>query len=481
MKKYLLLILLIPTVALADIKDIDFNNNNFYKGIKNKLPSKIIDDVALNSTEKNGKIIKKYTYILITKKSVSQILKFSYDKNSDQIIKNIYKKMKSLNIKSNHINLTDIISTNDYTIAKVNIIVKNKDNIGLVYFLKDKKIVNIILEPDQNIKNFFKSAETNNTIFKETYGLVDSNNIQMNSNIDYNNIVILHTYKNNVIVNTAVGFFIGNGFIATSFKYINDSLNESDIISVTNNHQAYDIKGLVDYNQNLDIAILKVNYQNSGFLKIDSEYSKNIYQVGTKNNFKLTTTAGTIIDTNNQVIALLPSSIADAGSPLFNNNGNIIGMTSSKFLESPITLGIHYSYLKSIQDKLNLLNYDNINAISLNELKNTFYTSKLHREFSIPIETDKINSFFNIGNLKETIDLKLIKASSKDNIVTFKYQTANTKVLGNLSKTTIFSSNLQQEGYKVSKSNIKEIYTNNKYNIILLDIFNYLLVIIEEK
>lgn len=478
MKKCLLLLLLLPTVVFADIKEINFDNNNFYGSIKTKLPTKIIQDVTPKTY--NKKLIKDITHQLINKNKSKEVLKYSYDKNSDSIIKDVHKDIKELKIKVNYINVVDYIETNVYTISKVIVETNDNNNLGLTYFLKDNKIVNVVLEPNDIIENFFNEAKDNNKLFLETYNLMDNNinNIpdidNKNINFDYDKVVILHTYKNNGIINTAVGFFISNGIIATSFDYINNSLNESDIISVSNNHQTYNIVGLVDYNHHLDLALLKVDSDITHYLEVDTNY-KDVYQVGTKDGFKLSTTGGNLLDKEN-LITLLPSSLNDAGAPLFNEFGKLIGMTKNNFLESPITLSIKNQYLKDIQTKLNNLTYSNISAVSLKEIKNNFYTSTLNNETEILKSTQ-----VNIGDLNNNIDLDLIKISTKDNITTFKYNANNYKLLGTLSQTSLFTTQLIDEGFKVTKSNIKEIYSNSNYNIILLDVFNYLLVIVEEK
>lgn len=478
MKKYLLLLLLLPTIVFADIKDINFDDNNFYRGIKEKLPTKIINDITPDIYDKQ--LIKDITNKLINKRSSKEVLKYSYDKDSELVIKDVYEYLKELKIKVNYINVIDYIETNDYTISKVIIETKNNNNLGLTYFLKDNKIFNIILEPNDIIEKYFNDTKEDNILFMETFNLMDNNlnNIpdidDKNIDFDYNSVVILHTYKNNAIINTAVGFFISNGIIATSFDYINDSLNKSDIISVSNNDQTYKIVGLVDYNHHLDIALLKVDNSNTNYLEIDTNYS-DVYQVGTKDGFKLSTTGGNLLDKDN-LVTILPSSLNDAGAPLFNEVGKLIGMTKNSFLESPITVSIKNTYLKDIQTKLNQLTYFNINAVSLKEIKNSFYTSKLYNETK-SLKTTPVN----IGDIKNNIDLELIKISTRDKITTFKYNANNSKLLGTLSQTSLFTSQLIDEGFKVTKSNIKEIYSNSKYNVIILDIFNYLLVIVEEK
>jgi hypothetical protein len=84
--------------------------------------------------------------------------------------------------------------------------------------------------------------------------------------------------------------------------------------------------------------------------------------------------------------------------------------------------------------------------------------------------------------MKENVNLTLIKSFAYKNIYSFRFhKTSNTSING-LSRLTLFASALTDEGYKVNgTSNVKQVFENKSYKIVIVDIFDYLNIIIERK
>jgi hypothetical protein len=74
--------------------------------------------------------------------------------------------------------------------------------------------------------------------------------------------------------------------------------------------------------------------------------------------------------------------------------------------------------------------------------------------------------------------LELIKANYKDGIVSLRYKNDISKFISSMELSSPFRSELIKQGYKeIVNSDKKMIYESNDYKVIIMDEFNYLIIV----
>ena len=106
-------------------------------------------------------------------------------------------------------------------------------------------------------------------------------------------------------------------------------------------------------------------------------------------------------------------------------------------------------------------------------------TSKINDEtITNSIPKKQWNEFKKIGNIEKNVHLQLLKASYDDGVVSLRYDNSISKFLGNMQSVGSFITQLKKDGYKeVLNSETKKIYQNNKYKVIIMNEFDYLIIV----
>ena len=125
-------------------------------------------------------------------------------------------------------------------------------------------------------------------------------------------------------------------------------MNGEDIKVIVND-KSYDVLGIVTINKDSNVAVLKlVNEISSGIniansIKIgDPVISISNQVIGYKAN------KGLVVSDNGYLQSTIPVSDSDEGSPLFNTNGEVIGMNTGILSNSPSSFSIPYKSLIEI-------------------------------------------------------------------------------------------------------------------------------------
>ena len=93
------------------------------------------------------------------------------------------------------------------------------------------------------------------------------------------------------------------------------------------------------------------------------------------------------------------------------------------------------------------------------------------------IPKSKWKKFKKIGNIENNIKMELVKASYKDNIVSLRYKNSISNYISSMQLAVSFKEQLINDGYKeILKSSSKCIYENRKYQIVIMEEFDYLIV-----
>ena len=340
---------------------------------------------------------------------------------------------------------------------------------------ENKSTMQAAMPYDSELKNLYNYSKLDMVTEEQTNSIYNSNK---------NNIVILNSYYNNYSVGTANGFFINNGLIITTWNFLEKALTEAQYIAIKDsNGISYSIDGIVTANPETDIAVIKlkeninrkVNLGSSEELKIEDP----IFIISSKRGVGLTLQKGIIIANDGYIQSAIPLSNTDEGSPLLDKNGNVVGINTAKQINTSISLAVNSNVLKEVQNKFNNIDFEMIETISFNELKEKYYYIKYNDEVvANNISKRKWKEYSKIGNIEENIKLELVKASYKDGVVSLRYQNGISDFISSMQLSSSFREQLIKDGYKeVLKGNKKYIYENKKYQVIVMDEFDYLIVV----
>lgn len=339
----------------------------------------------------------------------------------------------------------------------------------------------------ENIGNLTQSQDYNSKL-RDVYDFSKADEITDETlnkiyNENKSKVVFLNSTYNIGTVTSANGFFINEGLIITTYNYIEESLMKAQNITINDSlGNVYELDGIVTINIENDIALLKIKNKNPNYVGFEdiNELKKEdaVITLNTKTGVGLNTSKGIITSLDKNMQISLPISKEAQGSPLFNSDGKIIGMINSKVLNRSVSCATKRDAIKEYYSKLSEINYDEIKAIPFEELKENYYI-KYNDETTINnIPEDKWKEYSNAENIDEMIDLKLVKSSYKDGIISLRYKNDINHYIDTMQFATKYIENLKNKGYKEKYiSDSKGIYENDKYQIIIMKEFDYLIII----
>lgn len=300
------------------------------------------------------------------------------------------------------------------------------------------------------------------------------------------NILLLNSYYDGSVIYNATGFLLSDGYLITTWNFYEKSLKEAQYIIIRDtNDNLYELEGLVNINTDLDIAVLKLKDKKDTTLKIgDSEQittSNPVITVSSKTGFKLSISSGINIENSNFILKNnLNLSESDEGSPLFNKEGELIGINTSQSVNSSISIAYSTNDLVSLKEKLDKSDFDNVSAIGFEELKEKYYYNKNNSEvLDNQLKNNIWNEYKEIGNIENTINLELKKASYYNDIISLRYENDIYEYINSIDMASAFISELKNSGYKLTyQSDKKYIFKNENYKVTIMDEFNSLIILI---
>jgi len=454
---------------------------------------------------------------------------FGYDENSQEyqddlisgfVVPGMFNLLNELDITYNSFGNIRVSKSGDRVFSSVTLLnVRMKEenadepmkydiietNITLYYTFKELNgkymIYHIIGEYGDDIGDYFAEVDNNETkgtmqmapIYESSLqdiysyaklNAITDDKIEKIYNDNKNNIVILNSYYNNCVTASANGFFINDGLLVTSWSFLEKSLVSSQRISVTDElGNPLELDGIVTINPETDVAVLKLKNKSGSYVTLANSKNLNIEDpvmtITSKTGIGLTIQKGIVISNDGYIQSAIPLVESDSGSPLINEDGLVVGLNTSKQLNSSASLAVGSAVLKEIQDKFKDIKFEDINTISFETLKEDYYYVKYNdEEIKNNIPKNKWNTYKKIGNIEKTIDLELVKANYSDGIISLRYKNSIPDYIDTMQLSSAFREELKQEKFKeVLKSNQKYIYENNKYKVIIMDEFDYLIVV----
>lgn len=444
---------------------------------------------------------------------------YSDDVLSGIVVPGMFLKLNELDVKYNAYGKINIYLIDDMnvvsSIALTNVTMKKQDenepmnyniiktNLTIYYYFKkinnEYKLLYLYGETQDEIEQELdKNDETKGTLSKDAnynsnlkdvydFSKADAVTDQTLTNIYNKNkskIVFLNSIYNTGTVESANGFFINEGLIITTYNYIERSLIKAqDIIISDSLENTYILDGIVTMSPENDIAILKIKDKNQNYVKVTNtaniKKEDAVITLNSKMGIGLNTAKGIItsIDKNNMQISLIATEEIQ-GSPLFNSNGELIGMINSESLNTSISSATQIDIISKYNSKLETKGYDNIKAIPFTELKERYYIKYNKEKVVKNIPEGKWKKYNKAENIEETIELELIKSSYKDGIISLRYKNEIPNYINTMQFASKYEENLKSKGYKEKNiSNSKKIYESNKYKIIIMTEFDYLIIV----
>jgi hypothetical protein len=74
--------------------------------------------------------------------------------------------------------------------------------------------------------------------------------------------------------------------------------------------------------------------------------------------------------------------------------------------------------------------------------------------------------------------MDIVKSSYKNKVLSLRYKNSVKEYIPTMQLVSSFTNKLKEQGYKkISESNTKIIYKNNKYQITIMEEFDYLIIV----
>lgn len=317
--------------------------------------------------------------------------------------------------------------------------------------------------------------------FSKVYAL-SNNTINNVTNSNSSNLLVINAYYNNNIVASAKGILLNDGVVTTTWNFLEKALINAQYITIRNiNGDVYDLDGIVTINTDTDLAVLKLKSTIKSSIKLGNIDNINVedpvISISSKTGVGITAQTGIITSKDGFIQTSISLIESDGGSPIFNTNGEVIGMNTTKLVNNSLSMAIDSKALEEIKNKLS--KYQNIESIDFDTLKEKYYYQSYGKENAVnSIPKSKWNKVRKIGDLEKAIHLELKKASYDSNVISLRYYNSASKYITSMQMAGTFKDNLIKDGYQeVLNSETKCIYENKKYKIIIMEEFDYLIIV----
>ena len=308
-------------------------------------------------------------------------------------------------------------------------------------------------------------------------------NIDNVTNISKQSVMYLTSNYNNYVVGHANAIVINQGLLVTTWQFIEQALINAQYISIVDsNNIAHQLDGIVTVNINSNLAVLKLKEPTHTKITIGDSDKVAVEDASIMVSYRpgqTITKKGIVTANDGYIQTSIPVALEEQGSPILDKDGNLIGMTTKEILNSSTSVSIPANALKEVQDLFNNISFDKIKTVNFNKLKENYYYVKYAEEIEkTNIPENVWNRYKEIGNLDKTINMDIVKSSYKNKVLSLRYKNSVKEYISTMQLVSSFTNKLKEQGYKkISESNTKIIYKNNKYQITIMEEFDYLIIV----
>lgn len=439
---------------------------------------------------------------------------------SDFAIPQMFSQLDELNITYNSIGAIRVGIVDDYVISMVSLpdaTLKQenseeplkydtvKTNLIMYYYFKklndEYKLYYLFGEGTDDLSQYFGSiednentknlviAKNNDTKLREIYDFskadsLDENKLNQIYSSNSKNILILSAYYNTSLVASANGVLISDGLVVTTWNFLEKALINSQFFAIKDNEgNSYQIDGIVTANPETDLVVIKLKDKVTATTTLGNIDNVNILDavmtISSKSGVGLSLQTGIVTSKDGYIQSAIPLREADEGSPLYNDAGQLIGINTAKAVNTSVSLAIDVNALEEIKNKIGSKDFDSIKTVSFNELKEKYYYTNYNEEKIVnSISDTKWQIFKKIGDIENNIKLDLVKASYDNNVVSLRYKNGISKYINSMQLASSFKEELINTGYRETlNSSTKCIYVSNDYKVMIMDEFDYLIIV----
>ncbi len=344
------------------------------------------------------------------------------------------------------------------------------------------------IEDNENTKNLV-IAQNNDTKLREIYDFskadsLDENKLNQIYNSNSKNILILSAYYNTSLVASANGVLISDGLVVTTWNFLEKALINSQFFAIKDNEgNSYQIDGIVTANPETDLVVIKLKDKVTATTTLGNIDNVNILDavmtISSKSGVGLSLQTGIVTSKDGYIQSAIPLTETDEGSPLYNDAGQLIGINTAKAVNTSVSLAIDVNALEEVKNKIGGKEFDSIKTVSFNELKEKYYYTNYNEEKIVnSISDTKWQTFKKIGDIENNIKLELVKASYDNNVVSLRYKNGISKYINSMQLASSFKEELINSGYRETlNSSTKCIYVSNDYKVMIMDEFDYLIIV----
>lgn len=344
------------------------------------------------------------------------------------------------------------------------------------------------IEDNENTKNLV-IAQNNDTKLREIYDFskadsLDENKLNQIYNSNSKNILILSAYYNTSLVASANGVLISDGLVVTTWNFLEKALINSQFFAIKDNEgNSYQIDGIVTANPETDLVVIKLKDKVTATTTLGNINNVNIEDavmtISSKSGVGLSLQTGIVTSKDGYIQSAIPLTETDEGSPLYNDAGQLIGINTAKAVNTSVSLAIDVKALEEVKNKIGGKEFDSIKTVSFNELKEKYYYTNYNEEKIVnSISDTKWQTFKKIGDIENNIKLDLVKASYDNNVVSLRYKNGISKYINSMQLASSFKEELINSGYRETlNSSTKCIYVSNDYKVMIMDEFDYLIIV----
>lgn len=493
------------SLLLGDIGTSEETNEHYYNRHKEYQELAAYNYFPKDSNSSSGydENVENYRYVIASELAIPQLF------NSFNELGVIYNSYGDIRITINGNLAISMVLLPDVKIKE-----ENKDNpekydykmenlVIYYYFIEidgEYRLCYLYGEYGEEVEKYFSELE--NSESKDTKALVSSYDSTLSSlynfdkvnalsnktldsiyNKNINNLVYITSYYNNKLTNSANGFFINDGIVITTWNFLEKALIDSQYIAIKDsNSNNYEIEGIITANPDSDIVLIKLKNKLEHSIELGDSSGLSTEEpaitISSKSGVSYTIQKGIIISNDGYIQTSIPLSDTDEGSVLLNKEGKVVGINTSKSTNTSISIAVNSKALEEIKNKFNNIEFDSIKTISFDKLKENYYLKYNNENVINTIPKRVWKKYSKIGDIENNIKLELVKASYKDGIVSLRYKNGLKDYITSIQLSSSFREKLINDEYEeILNSSTKCIYQNKKYQVIIMDEFDYLIVV----
>ena len=174
----------------------------------------------------------------------------------------------------------------------------------------------------------------------------------------------------------------------------------------------------------------------------------------------------------------LPLNIGDSGAPIFNVQGEVIGINvTNNTSRDDLTVVRNINVITEIKETLGNMEFRNINYLSFNDIRRDILQGSMDTVNTI--DEDIYERFIDESGIYNIIGLNLVSGHSRNGILSLRYENSISSLFPNEALLQTYSSMLTENQYEVRIVDDTIIATRDGIVIRLKDRFGFIIIIVE--